>query len=122
MKPERQKIVKKLDTIVSEIVRKRDKVCVVCGSNFRLTAGHIFSRTSYSTRWDVSSDGNVHCQCLRCNFRHVRDSYPYFNWYQKKFGVNQFDLLRRKYSGTVKWSTPQLGELYDRLKIMRDSL
>ena len=122
MKTERQKIVKKLDKIVSEIVRKRDRVCVVCNGNFKLGAGHIFSRQAYSTRWDISEKGNVFCQCWKCNYRHGFDSYPYFKWYMDKFGVNQFKLLRRKYNETVKWSTPQLEELHARLRVVCDSI
>ena len=122
MKTERQKIVKKLDKIVSEIVRKRDKVCVQCGGDYRLGAGHVFSRVHYATRWDVSEKGNVFCQCWKCNFRHVRDQYPYFKWYMDKFGVNQFKLLRRKHNEVTKLSTPQLEKIYEKLKAHRDAL
>ena len=36
--------------------------------------GHLFSRASYSTRWDGL---NAHAQCQSCNFRHEFDPVPY---------------------------------------------
>jgi len=80
-KSARQEIVSKLDKIVSEITRIRNDKCVLCKSKNKLGWGHIFSIKAYNTRWDIAEDGNVHTQCWGCNYSHVRDQYPYFNWY-----------------------------------------
>lgn len=108
----RKGIVKKLDKIVSEYVRLRDKQCVLCGNREALGAGHIFSRKAYSTRWDIRKDGNVHCQCWPCNYKHVMDQYPYFDWYTKKFGQKRFDALRREFKTVKKYKTHELIDLY----------
>jgi len=114
-KTPRQKIIDKLDEIVSKIIRLKEPVCVICSSNKNNGAGHVFSRGSFSTRWDITEDGNVHNQCWGCNFRHVRDQYPYFNWYVKKFGQEKFDALRVRSKTTVKYKTFELEELYRKL-------
>ena len=115
-KTARQKIVDKLDKIVSKIIRERDGACVVCGSTKALGWGHVFSKVAYNTRWDVLPDGNVHTQCWPCNFRHVRDQYPYFSWYIRKFGQDKFDELRRRFKTTKKYKTYELEELYEKFK------
>ena len=119
-KTARQKIVDKLDKITSEIVRTRDRKCVVCGGKSKLGSGHVFSRKAYSTRWDITNDGNVHTQCWPCNFRHTRDQYPYFKWYRAKFGDDAFDGLRYRFKAIAKYKTFELEELYERLKAFRE--
>lgn len=114
-KTPRQRVVKRLDTIVSIIVRERDKKCVQCGSPENLTNGHVFSRRAYSTRWDVSDDGNCHTQCWGCNYKHGMDNYDYFTWYTKKFGQERFEQLRKEYKTIKKYNTYELEELYEHL-------
>jgi len=104
-------LVKKIDHLHSLFIRNRDKKCVQCGSINNLGVGHIFSRRNLSTRWDISDDGNCHTQCWPCNFKHVRDQYPYFNWYIKKFGDDKFQALRLKHDQIVKISTSELNDL-----------
>ena len=114
-KTARQRVVKRLDDIVSKYIRERDQACVECGSKENLTNGHVFSRRSYSTRWDISKNGNCHTQCWGCNFRHSKDNYEYFNWYIKRFGIEEFDDLRFRYKKTKKYHTPELEELYEKM-------
>jgi Skp family chaperone for outer membrane proteins len=120
-KTKRQKLYEKLDRIVSEIVIKRDKRCVICNAKRKLGNGHIFSRRHLATRWDVAPDGNCHCQCWSCNFRHIRDQYDYFNWYIEKFGKKKFDALRKRHKQTIKMKTKDLEQLYAKLKSIRGS-
>lgn len=115
-KPSRKTLVKKLDEAVSLYIRNRDKKCVVCGSTERLTNGHIFSRVAYSTRWDVSDDGNCHAQCWPCNFRHERDAYPYNNWYIINFGKDKWDELHRRYATPRKYKDFELSDLLNYIK------
>ena len=100
-KTPRQRVVKRLDDIVSKYIRERDKACVQCGKQENLTNGHVFSRRAYNTRWDITLDGNCHTQCWGCNFLHGKDNYEYFNWYVKKFSQGRFEKLRRDYK-TIK--------------------
>ena len=115
-KASRKTLVKKLDKIVSQYIRLRDKYCVVCGSGERLTNGHLYSRTTYSTRWDITDDGNCHCQCWGCNFKHEFDPYPYTNWYIEKFGKDKWDELHTKFRTLTKYSNTDLEELYETIK------
>lgn len=112
-KVNRKTVVKKLDTIVSQYIRLRDKQCVICGSKESLTNGHIFTRTNYSTRWDTTKDGNCHCQCMGCNLRHEYDSYPFYTWYMNKFSKKKFDKLHERFNQTTNLKTCELQELYE---------
>jgi len=115
-KPSRKTLVKKLDQAVSLYIRNRDKACVVCGAVDKLNNGHLFSRIAYSTRWDVTEDGNCHAQCWPCNFRHERDSYPFNNWYIMKFGKDKWDELHRRYSTPRKYKDFELIDLLEYIK------
>lgn len=116
-KTPRQKIIQKLDRAVSVFIRERDGACVQCGSVENLTNGHIFSRRNYSTRWDVSDDGNCHCQCWSCNYYHGQDDkWKYYNWYIGRFGQEKFDELYARHKTTAKFKTFELEELLIAIK------
>jgi len=115
-KPKRMSIVRKLDKICSLIIRARDKKCVVCGKSEFLQNGHLFPRASYSTRWDISKNGNCHTQCRGCNLAHNRDFFPYSNWYIKKFGYKSYENLHTRYKTRKKYSDKNLEDLHDKLK------
>lgn len=112
----RKQLVAKLDKLVSQKIRELEKSCVTCGSTDKLGAGHIFSRKAYSTRWDLTPDGNVHTQCWGCNYRHVRDQYPYLDWYAKKHGAAKLEALRQRFHTIRKLKDTQLVEMIERLK------
>ena len=114
-KVSRKSLVRKLDKLVSQIVIKRDGgKCVVCGSSKQLGAGHLFSRSHYSTRWDLT---NVFCQCWACNFRHkIGDPLVYYNWFWLKFNRNKFETLYNRWKTVKKFSNKDLEQLYERLK------
>ena len=114
-KTARQRVVKRLDDVTSKYIRERDALCVQCKSQENLTNGHVFSRRSYSTRWDISKDGNCHCQCWGCNFKHSKDNYDYFKWYIDRFSNEEFDNLRFRYKETKKYTTAELEELYEEI-------
>ena len=113
----RKGYVRRLDKVVSEIVQISDARCVTCGSYNSPTAGHLFSRVAYSTRWDL---GNVFRQCLSCNFRHEHDPYRFIEWYRKNYGVAMYNRLHRKYEKPQKFTQPDLKELYLKLETIRD--
>jgi len=112
-KTSRGALVRKLDKLVSEMVRVRDAKCVVCGSTYMLQAGHLFTRTSYSTRWDLL---NVHVQCAGCNFRHNGDAWPYTNWFIETYGKDKLVELHAKHRTIAKFKDWELQELYNQLK------
>jgi hypothetical protein len=109
----RKALVKKLDKVCSMYIRARDGKCVICGSTDKLTNGHLFSRTSYSTRWDSVKGGNNHCQCWGCNYRHEFDSYQYNRWYISKFGQAKWEKLHQRYKAVKKFKDFELQEMID---------
>lgn len=91
-KPTRKTVVKALDTIVSLIVRKRDKRCVQCGTTENLTCGHLITRSKYKVRWNLQ---NCHAQCRNCNLSHEYNPHPYIEWFITRFGLQTYkDLIR----------------------------
>lgn len=115
-KSDRQKLIKKLDDLVSKIIRERDGACVICGTTERLQNGHLFTRQSYSLRWDLRPDGNCNCQCDGHNKLHEYDPYPYINWYIEKFGKERFDLLYAEHKTVAKFTTLDLELMYQEMK------
>jgi len=99
--------------VVSQIVIKRDGRCVICGSTEKLGNGHLFTRTAYSTRWDLV---NSNCQCWSHNYLHEYDPAPYTTWFIKKYGMNAYETLHLKFATTHKYSDAQLVELLEELQ------
>ena len=82
-KPTRSKLVKKLDTVFSQYIRRSNAdnngycTCVTCNKTFHwkeIQAGHFMSRKHYSTRWD---ERNVKTQCVACNVYRAGEQYKY---------------------------------------------
>ena len=127
LRASRSTLIKKLDAIVGDIVKKRDGGCVTCpiwrevyksrskpwsGSSI-LEPGHLFSRVSFSTRWNLN---NVFCQCRNCNLLHENDTYAFTKFYLDNFGQKKYDELHALYSGTKKFLGFELETMYTMLK------
>lgn len=110
----RKGLVRKLDKIVGDIVKLRDITCVTCGTSSNPTAGHLFSRVAYGTRWDLD---NVFQQCVSCNLKHEYDSYPLMTYAIHLLGEDKVEDLHFKYRHPLKLKDYQLKELYDELLI-----
>ena len=108
--------VRKLDKIQTEILKAMYTVCVQCGSTKQLGTGHIFSRRVYETRWDFLPKGNCYLQCWADNFRHVRDQWPYIEWYKKQWGDIELRELRRRYDQSDPMTTSDLEDQYNYMK------
>lgn len=114
-KQTRSKIVKKLDAVFSEYIRRRYAKndiaeCVTCGKQDhwkRLQAGHFMSRKHYSTRWD---EDNVQVQCSGCNVFRYGEQYK-FSLY---LGQELADELHAKSNKTVKIDTYELQEMIEK--------
>lgn len=120
MKLTRKGLIKKLDKIVTDILKIKEPACVICGSKERLGNSHIFSRKNYSTRWDISPTGNCHINCWPCNFAHSNQStYKYNTWYIKKHGQKKFDELYQRWIDVKPVKT---WELEDKLTELQDKL
>lgn len=106
--------IKKLDKIVGDIVKARDRYsCVVCGHGSNLTPGHLFSRVAKSTRWDLD---NVFCQCVHCNSEHEKDPYPLTKYAVNLLGQDKVDEIHFKWNHIDKRNSDQLEDLYHKLE------
>lgn len=114
---ERQKLEKKLDTIVREIISLRDKECITCGSKNSLTAGYFMKRRHLATRWDLH---NVNGQCWECN---GKDNWnEYYNAMITRYGYSVTERMIRSARSDVKLSNGDLKELYEELVIIKNEL
>lgn len=120
----RKKIVRELDNIIREILKKEDEVCCCCGKKnlgwfhpkdnpYGLQVGHYVSRKVYALRWDLR---NVAPQCSGCNYQHNNDPVPYTRYMLDKYGKEVLDELTFKRKAVNKHSTGQLKELLEELK------
>ena len=109
-KKTRSQVVKLLDSVFSEWIRRRyakDEVamCVTCTKQDhwkKLQAGHFQSRKHYSTRWDET---NVQVQCAGCNVFRYGEQYK-----------GTAEELAEKARQIVKFSTAELEEMIQKYK------
>ena len=114
-KPSRKTLIRQLDLICSQLVRARDKRCVLQSPrcNGVLQAGHLFTRAAYSTRWNLR---NIWAQCAGHNLRHEYDSSVFQLWFIDRFGLEEYKELAREHHKVRKWSNPDLRELLEEYK------
>ena len=111
-KPNRSKLVKKLDVVFSKYIRLKDSkngigTCVTCGKKDHwknLQAGHFMSRKHYSTRWD---ENNVKIQCAACNVFRYGEQFLF----SKYLGNNLSEELLDKSRRLVKFTNIELEEM-----------
>jgi hypothetical protein len=116
-KPNRKLLVKKLDTIFSEYIRRRYAKndiaeCVTCGKQDhwkKLQAGHFMSRKHYSTRWD---ERNVEVQCQGCNVWRYGEQYKF----SLHLGTELSEELLIKSRQIEKFSNADLVMMYETYK------
>ena len=116
-KPSRKTIIKKLDKVFSQFIRRRFAVneiakCVTCGKQAHwkeLQAGHFMSRKHYSTRWDET---NVQVQCSGCNVFRYGEQYLF----AKHLGEKKADELLVKSRQTVKFTDHDIQDMIDLYK------
>jgi hypothetical protein len=114
-KPSRSHLVKKLDTVFSQYIRRRYAkndiaTCVTCGKKDhwkRMDAGHFMSRKHYATRWD---EDNVQVQCKSCNLYNQGEQYKYSIF----LGSDKAEELLRKSRETVKFSGYDLNMMIEK--------
>lgn len=111
-KLKRKPLIKKLDEVVSKIVRSTGH-CIKCKSHVSLNCSHYYSRTVQSVRWDWH---NVKCACVGCHFWFDQHPYEHTKFVKVFLGEDSFyDLVKRANSGR-KLETYELQELLKELK------
>lgn len=116
-KPTRKSLIKKLDTVFSEYIRRRYAIndiatCVTCGKKDhwkKLQAGHFMSRKHYATRWD---DDNVEVQCQACNVFRYGEQYLF----AKYLGEKKANDLLAKSRGIVKFTDNEIIDMINLYK------
>tara|TARA_R110000803_G_scaffold200219_3_gene264473 strand:+ start:527 stop:916 length:390 start_codon:yes stop_codon:yes gene_type:complete len=123
----RSKLVKKLDSLFSQYIRKKNAVdeiasCFTCGKSDhwkRLQNGHFQSRRHYSTRWD---EINCQVQCAGCNVFKYGEQYVFGNKLDQRFGSGTAERLHIKAKQIVKLSDSDLEDLIKRYKDFVESM
>ena len=112
-KPTRSKLVKKLDTVFSQYIRRSSAdnngycTCVTCNKTFHwkeIQAGHFMSRKHYSIRW---SEENVRPQCVACNVYRAGEQYKYSIF----LGSELANVLYLKSKELVKFTNYELEDM-----------
>tara|TARA_R110000772_G_scaffold78084_2_gene167642 strand:- start:204 stop:584 length:381 start_codon:yes stop_codon:yes gene_type:complete len=123
----RSKIVKKLDTIFSIYIRRRNAIddfveCFTCGKTDHwknLQCGHFQSRRKYSTRWDKL---NCQVQCAKCNIFSQGEQYIFGKKLDEIYGEGTSNELALKGNFLIKFSTNELELLINDYKDLVNEL
>jgi hypothetical protein len=115
-KSKKSVLIKKLDTIFSQYIRRRYAVndiaeCFTCGVKNeykKLQAGHFASRRHYSTRWN---EFNVQVQCYSCNICNQGMQFEFGKKLCLKYGDNFAEDLMIKSKEIVKFTELDLTYL-----------
>ena len=115
-KPTRTSLIKKLDTVFSIYIRRKDAVndiaqCVTCGKKdhwSKLQNGHWASRRHYSTRWD---ERNCNVQCASCNVFRAGEIYLYTKYLCSQYGDNFPEELSAKSQTICKFTDVELQDM-----------
>lgn len=117
---ERQKITKKLDQLLHEIVVLLYPACVTCGSRDNPTTGHLISRGKKSVMYELT---NIARQCSNCNSIHETNKKPFQDWFIKTYGGGAYvDLVIHADQDVRSIKTWQLQETYDQLLTIKKTL
>jgi len=123
----RSKLVKKLDTIFSQYIRRKNSTegkstCFTCGKVDEWKAlqnGHFQSRKHYSTRWD---EVNCQVQCPKCNIWNAGEQFLFSNNLDIKYGQGTARRLHIKAQQTVKLADFEIQELIIKYKKFVDEM
>jgi hypothetical protein len=120
MKVKRSTLVKNLDAVFSQYIRRKDAIneiatCVTCGKKDhykKLQCGHFMSRRHYSTRWD---ENNVGVQCYGCNITNQGQQFLF----AKYLGLDKAEEMVLKSRQIVKFSD---NDLQDMIQYYKDKV
>lgn len=125
---DRQRAIKRLDSLCSEIVRRRgansigENWCYTCGvkKNWKeLDCGHFYSRRFLNTRWNLQ---NMKPQCQFCNRNLGGNLKIYESKLRLEFGDEEVDKLGYLARSGNKLYTFELLELEEKLKNIKKNL
>jgi len=122
----RSKLVKKLDTVFSIYIRRKDAIndiatCFTCGKQDhwkKLQNGHFQSRKHYSTRWD---EVNCQVQCAGCNVFRYGEQYKFSLGLNEKYGKFTSEMLMIKAREICKIPDFEIEDLIEKYKSFVDN-
>jgi 5-methylcytosine-specific restriction endonuclease McrA len=92
--------VDELDDLFREFIRRRDKVCQVCGKATDLQVSHIFSRSNRAIRWDEDN------AMLLCKRHHLywahKNPVEFAEFVRNKLGEWKYEALKMRKSAVRK--------------------
>jgi len=117
----RKGIIKKLDTVFSEYIRRKFAdgngivKCYTCNKKAYwkgegMQNGHFISRSSRALRWD---EDNCRPQCYACNCMRYGQNYLFAMNLNKEFGYDKADELLTKSREIVKHTSTELLEMIE---------
>lgn len=126
-KPSRKTLVKKLDTIFSIYIRRKNSnqelaECFTCGKQTYwkdLHCGHFQGRRHISTRWD---DINCQVQCAGCNTFRGGEQFLFGKNLDLKYGKGTAEKLHIKSKKIMKLSIDDISILITKYKDLVNGL
>ena len=126
-KPKRSVLIKKLDTIFSQYIRRRYAIndiseCYTCNAKNiykKQQAGHFASRRHYSTRWN---EFNVQVQCYSCNICNQGLQFEFGKRLCLQYGDNFAEDLMIESKKIVKFTESNLIEMIEYYNSKLESL
>lgn len=121
-KPTRSQLVKRLDNLFSEYIRRRNTDyqgvtrCFTCGKEDhwkKLQCGHFQSRKHYATRWHET---NCQVQCAACNVFRYGEQYKFGLNLDSEFGEGIAEELLNLSKNIVKLSNSDLLDKIEHYK------
>jgi len=116
-KPSKKGLTRKLDKVVSDIVRSRG-YCVHCAKTENLQCCHIFSRTYRNLRWSLD---NVICLCASCHFWTHKNPILFADWLKNYLGELKYEQLKMHRNSIRKWTLEEMIEMFEVLKKHKES-
>lgn len=114
-KPTRSKLIKKLDVVFSQYIRRKYSdnrgfvQCFTCETKKHwkeMQCGHFRSRRFYATRW---CEDNVRVQCPRCNVFEYGRAYEF----GRKLGDKLAEEMYLKSQSIVKFTNTEINDMID---------
>lgn len=119
-KTNRQLLERQADSLIRDIVLKRDRLCVCPapknGHTDVLQNGHLITRGRGSVRYDLK---NCNAQCSGCNSRHEHFAEIYTLWYIREHGAGSYEDLVAESENVSKLTVEQLQALCDELTAIK---
>jgi hypothetical protein len=114
---DKKALIDKADRAFSTLVRKRDRMCLYCKrvhDHNKLYCHHIFSRKHMGTRFDEKNSVTL-CWTCHDGIAHT-DPEIFRDWLIERIGQKEYDRLKVKAMGRVKFTASDLTMILFDLK------